>query len=507
MKKIIYTILAITLATTLWGQTVRTSYFMDKYTNRHQRNPALTPAWGYVNIPVAGNIHLGLQTNMRLSNYLFPDETKSGQLRLFAHPDVNSDDFLNRIGKRGEHLNVDVNVGILSFGFYTNNDHFWSFDWNLRANAGMNLPRDFVGFLDLKNLELGTGKTYNFKDLNVAGRAYNEFAFGHARDINEDLRVGGKLKFLIGHADVRAMVDDLTISTTPDVWKITTHASGSVLGNLSLFRDSAGIIKGLDTAMFENFEIRDLLGGFGGAIDLGMSYSLDNLLGNLFPSLPLHGFTVSFGLTDLGFIRYKNSTQAQNRGGQVMHDISTIVAWYEDSLRTFDFNALKDQAMNMLELRTVPSAGAVSRGLRTTTNLGLEYSFLDNKMSAGVLWSTYFGLPKRFSEITLSYNLRPANWFALSLSSSIAHGFFRSAGWAMNFTPKYGLNLFIGMDYIPFAWTPKWDLIGVGLPIYTTNINVNFGLSVPLGRNRYHKHITDRVDAFGSFMERSVATE
>jgi len=116
-------------------------------------------------------------------------------------------------------------------------------------------------------------------------------------------------------------------------------------------------------------------------------------------------------------------------------------------------------------------------------------------MSAGLLWSAHWGLPRVYNEWTISYNLRPVNWFAFTLSSSFNHGFFRSAGWAMNITPKYGLAFFFGMDYVPFAFAPKWDqlndMIGFELPfgpmIYTANINFNFGLSIPLGGNRYHK--------------------
>jgi hypothetical protein len=193
----------------------------------------------------------------------------------------------------------------------------------------------------------------------------------------------------------------------------------------------------------------------------------------------------------LGFIRYSNSSQAQ-AGGKVIHGSDmTIIRYKDDSLR-IDFDHLTDQLEKMIEFRPTSATEGMTRGLRTATNLGLEYSFSQNKMSAGLLWSTYFGLPRTFSELTLSYNLRPVNWFSLSLSSSVAHGFFRSAGWAMNITPKHGLNLFIGMDYIPFAWTPKLDKLDFGLPIYTANVNFNFGLSIPLGGNRHSNYPRSR---------------
>jgi len=234
------------------------------------------------------------------------------------------------------------------------------------------------------------------------------------------------------------------------------------------------------------------LGGFGAAIDLGVTWNLDDILENTLGALvpfSLKGFTASFGITDIGFIRYKNAERIT---------FDKTVSWEGILIQTdenndivYNLDEVTDQFENIEnDFRKDGSAGR-ARGLRTTTNVGLEYSFLNNKMSAGLLWSAHYGLPRVFNEWTLSYNLRPTNWFALTLSTSVAHGFFRSAGWAINLTPKYGLALFVGMDYVPLFWTPELDdlklIPGRGLPIYSTNVNFNFGLSVPLGGNRYHK--------------------
>ena len=486
MKKIIIIILTALFALNVQAQTLRTSYFMDKYSNRHQRNPAMSPAWGYIHLPGLGSqINLNiLQSNMKLSDYLYP-VGKNGSLATFLHPDVSSKEFLRNIGRGGETIGTDGNLGVLGFGFYTKQDRFWSFDLKVRANGGIAVPKDF--FALLKDMEVGLGKTYNLKNFNAAGRAYVEMAFGHARDINENIRVGAKLKPLIGIADVRLRVDDAALYSDQDIIRLNVRASGSALGNFIQIEDSAGIVKEITTP--ENLAVQDLFGGYGAAIDLGVTWNLDNILGSLLPGLPLNGFTASFGLTDFGFIRYKNAAKAEFNKSFVYDGFYVNVDDNE-----FEFNAdhITEQFEDLLEnFRKVPSDKGVSRGLRTTTNVGLEYSFLDNKMSAGLLWSTHFGLPKVFNELTFSYNLRPCNWFALSLSSSVANGFFRSAGWAMNITPKYGLTFFIGMDYIPFAWTPKLDDFDwgtrLGVPIHNTNFNLNFGMSIPLGGNRYHK--------------------
>ncbi|MDR0436810.1 MAG: DUF5723 family protein, partial [Bacteroidales bacterium] len=294
MKKILFIILTAILALSVQAQTLRTSYFMDKYTNRHQRNPALTPAWGYINFPALGNIHLDiLQTNMKLSDYIYPAANKDNGTVLFLHEDVNSEEFLKKIRKNGESFGFDANINILGFGFFTKNDRFWSFDLNVRAYGGVNIPKDF--FAMLKKMDFGVGETYNFKNLNASVRAYTELALGHSRNINEDLRVGGKLKFLMGIADARAMIDDFSIHTTPDVWTINARGTATYLGveGLGFQTDSTGAIDWKETLKPNSNDIKYVPRGYGAAIDLGVAYNLDKLFGGF-----LKGFTASFGLTD-----------------------------------------------------------------------------------------------------------------------------------------------------------------------------------------------------------------
>jgi len=490
MKKILLTILTAIFAFSAQAQTLRTSHFMETYTMRHMRNPAMSPMMGYVNIPVIGNLNANLlQTNMSLSNYLYPVKDKNGKdkLGLFLHPDVSSKEFLSNIGNR-EHIGFDATATVLGFGFYTKRDKFWSFDLNVRSNFGFGLPKDLFAFF--KDLEVGVGKTYSLSNLNLAGRAYVEAAFGHARDINENIRVGVKIKPLIGIADARFRFDDVTLFSDKEIVRFSAKASGSVLGNFVQFVDSAGIVQEITTA--EDFATNDLLGGFGAAIDLGVTWNLDNILENTLGVLvpfSLKGFTASFGITDIGFIRYKNAERVTF--DKTISWEGVLIQKDENNDIVYNLDKFTDQLENIENDFRKDGDASRARGLRTTTNLGLEYSFLNNKMSAGLLWSAHYGLPRVFNEWTLSYNLRPTNWFALTLSSSVAHGFFRSAGWAINLTPKYGFALFLGMDYVPLFWTPEFDdlklIPGRGLPIYSTNINLNFGMSIPLGGNRYHK--------------------
>ncbi len=490
MKKILI-ILAFAGITAIQAQTPRTSYFMDKFANRHLRNPALTPAWGYVNFPVLGRLDFALESNISLSDFIYPVST-SEKPGTFMHPEVSAKEFLGNIEK-GNNFGIGFGTSVLGFGFYVNNDRFFSFDVGVKADLGFNLPKDMFGLFK----ELSSSKSYDMKNLNITARGYVDLALGYAQDWDEYLRVGGKVKFLIGVADARFMVDKFNLAMTQEAWKIDVSATGAVNGGFLQVGDSAGIVDLNDITLgMDEISPSTLINGFGAGFDLGAVYNLDRFM-------PAGGLSVSFALTDLGFINYSKDkvTSITSEGSYNFTGIEGI------SLKdSFDLSKnieeITEDVSNMMKPRKSDGEKGITRGLRTTMNVGAEYSFLDNKMSAGLLLSTHFGKPKTFTELTLSYNLRPWNWFAVSFSSSIMHGFFRSAGFAMNITPKYGLNLFLGLDYFPFAY--GWLADGIPFPVYTTNFNFNFGLSVPIGGNRYHKYPSRKRQ---SIDERTLMTE
>ena len=56
-------------------------------------------------------------------------------------------------------------------------------------------------------------------------------------------------------------------------------------------------------------------------------------------------------------------------------------------------------------------------------------------------------------------------------------------GWLIEFTPKAGINLCLGCDYLPYKWTPAPILESDVLTHLPTALaaNVHFGLSLALG--------------------------
>ncbi|MDD6209293.1 MAG: DUF5723 family protein, partial [Bacteroidales bacterium] len=84
--------------------------------------------------------------------------------------------------------------------------------------------------------------------------------------------------------------------------------------------------------------------------------------------------------------------------------------------------------------------------------------------------------PKTFSELMLSGNYQPFDWLGVTLSYSFVHSYFQTFGWAINLSPSW-INFFIGSDYM-------FTKLAKPFVPMTNAMNVNFGLSVPLSKNK-----------------------
>lgn len=459
-RLILFTVSLFTATTFTLAQPVsRTGYFMDNATHRHLMNPALVPARGYLSAPVVGAFSLGTESNMRFTNFIYPSEG-DGELLTFLNESVPVNDFLSQLSPNN-YLRTDLRTSLLSMGFYTKNA-FWTFDVAARVNLSLNLPYDFFAFLK-QGMSSSEGNEYNIKDLSVGAGVFAEASLGYSRNIINNLRIGTKLKLLLGGAYVKAGIESMDINMTPDLWTINTVGKMEAYGKgITLLTDEDGSINGKTDMGTPG------LAGKGAAFDLGVNYS------------PIRNMDVSLAIIDLGAIKWDqaNITKAQSSGqvsfsgisGLGMDSLASQSA--EDQLQT-----IQDDMLKMADFKIVPSDGDVLQRLFPTVNAGLEYAVLNNKISVGALYSNRFMLNERYSELTGSLNLRPARWFNLSGSYSFIHGKKETVGFALGFVPAI-MNIYLACDYTFYKVSPQF------IPLNTLTTNVQLGVSIPLGRGK-----------------------
>ena len=214
IKYILSVCIGIALTMGLSAQTLNSSYFMEKMTKRNQLNPALKTPNGYVSFPALGNFYLGVNSNLGLGTFLYP---RGNELVTFLHPSVPADDFLGKLTPNNT-VELDLGLDIISFGFWA-----WggqnTFNLALKSYSGAYMPKEIFQFLKTGQKETGITR-YDMSNITVSTDNYVELALGHARDINDKLGVGAKVKVLVGAAHAEARIDRMDISMSQDEWFI-----------------------------------------------------------------------------------------------------------------------------------------------------------------------------------------------------------------------------------------------------------------------------------------------
>mgnify|MGYP002570353048 FL=1 len=422
------------------AQTINSAYFTEDYKFRHMLNPAFGNEQNYVSIPALGNISVNTHGNFGyqdviMSNPMYPS-LSSKKMTTFMNPYISAEDALSGFSTGKNRITGDVSLTILSAGFKAFGGYN-TIEINSRTTTGVSLPYELFEFA--KN----TGNhSYDIGDINAHAQSFAEIAFGHSRQINDKLRLGAKLKVLVGlgRADVkmRNMKADLTAE---DKWTITGEATAdvSMKGFSYVSEEKKYNIEGSGT--YERVNDVDLdgvgVGGFGMAIDLGGVYEINE------------DWTVSASVLDLGFISWANDMLAENRSKSFVfngfHDVSVTSDRGEEIDTKVD--RYGDQLADFANLTDMGDKGGRSTGIGATINVGAEYTLpVYRKVSFGALCTSRINGAYSWTEGRLSANYAPLNWLDGGVSFAV-NSFTTSMGWVLNLHPK-GYNFFIGMDHI-----------------------------------------------------------
>lgn len=433
------------------AQSTQTGYFLDDYTYRFQMNPAYGNPKGFVSMPGLGNLNVGMNGNLNLTDVLY---NLNGKTTTFMNPGISTSEAMSKFDDVNK-LSANTRIGIVSVGF----NGFGGYNTvsvNARTNVNAHLPKSLFSLLK----EGVRNDTYSIEDTRVQARAFGEIALGHSRDITKDLRVGATVKFLVGAGDVEARLDNARLVLGEDNWTIQSNA------------DIRASVKGLtyDTDVNKDSGHRYVsgadvdgagIGGFGVAFDLGAIYKAPFL----------DGLTISASLLDLGCIRWSNDMLASTQGVKTFETNKYTFNVDNDAPNSFknEWKDMKGALTSLYELDDLGDQGGRTTGIGTTMNIGAEYTFpLYKKLSFGLLNTTRIQGDYGWTDFRLSANVAPVKCFDASVS--VAAGTFgASFGWMANLHLT-GFNLFLGMDRTPSKLAKQ------GIPL-NSNAQFNLGLN------------------------------
>lgn len=469
---LLLTVLSLPILPALAQNPLRSAYFLEGYSYRHQMNPAFASERRYSAMPLLGNLNIGLQSNIGVSNFLY--KHPNGGLTTFLNENVSSSEFLDGLKNRNR-LNMDLGIGIFSTGFWAWNG-FNTLDISLKSNSKINLPYDLFAFM---KEGMTSGHTvYNMKDLGIHSNNYMEIALGHSHKVNEKLNVGAKIKFLVGLYNTDMNIKDMNVTLSDEKWMVSAQGefTSSGLIDIPTKKESGASYETEQEGNeldFENIDVNtsNIVGGFGLAFDFGATYQLRDDL------------QLSAALLDLGFINWKKTLKAQMSMEPWEFDGFHNIAVNPDENDPNGNKPIEDQIDDLTddleEYFTFQSEGesGKSRMLGATLNLGALYTLpYYDKLKFGFLSSTRIQGKYSWSEGRFSANVAPISFFDASVNYAIS-SFGSSFGWVINFHPK-GFNFFIGSNHQFFKVTPQF------VPVHHANADISLGFNFPLGKCR-----------------------
>lgn len=444
------------------AQTLNSGYFTQDYKYRHSMNPAFDNEQGYCAIPVIGNLYVSTQSNFGYDAVVMknPEAGVNGQksMATFLHPAIDAETALGGFNKGDNRLQANINIAIVSVGFRAFGGYN-TLEINSKTQVSTILPYELFEFA--KN----TGnRRYEIGDISAQAMSYVEVGFGHSHQINDNLRIGAKLKALIGGARADVKLENMTADlSADDKWIVSGKATADVSLKGFEFKEKTKEYKNR-TGSYSYVNDADVsnggVGGFGFAVDLGGVYKLND------------DWQFSAALLDLGFINWTNDIQAVNASQQFefggFHD--TEISKSSPNSFKNQGNSYSDQIAEFANLRNQGDKGSSSTALGSTLNVGAEYTLpVYRNISFGVLSSTRFQKEFTWTEGRLSANWTPLNWLDGGVNFAVST-FTVSGGWILNIHPG-GFNLFLGMDHIMGKTSKE------GIPL-SGNGSVNFGMNI-----------------------------
>lgn len=468
IKSTVATLVLAFNATAMMAQYSANSYFTEGNLYRHEINPAFDNEMNYVAMPVFGNVSATMNGNLAVDKVLF---ARNGKTMTFMNPAISAGEVMDGIGDKNR-VNANLKMQILGAGFKAWGGYN-TIGINVRANASTNVPGDIFK-LAKEGVKNGS---YDIKDMKGHGDAYLEFAFGHSHKVSDQLKLGGKLKVLLGAGNVDFLFDraQITLADNHYVIDASARVESSIKGltyetktrepKTKEWIDDKGqkheeVIEG-NKKYVSGAEVEGKgVAGFGLALDFGAEYKLDDT------------WKFSASILDLGFISWSNTMLAASDSKPI--DTDTYLFNIDDDKKNSfenELNEFTESLSRIYQLQDKGDIGGKSTMLGATLNLGAEYTLPSNdNLSFGLLNTTRINGAYSWTDFRGSANWRPTKKF--SLSGSLSAGTF---GVGLGFLADYhakGFNVFFGMDHLSTSYAKQ------GIPL-SSNASFNAGLNFP----------------------------
>ncbi|MEQ8623539.1 MAG: DUF5723 family protein [Vicingaceae bacterium] len=446
MKIIFYFLLSFSFSVG-FAQQDFTIYNMQEIPQSNYNNPSNRFNGSfYIGLPAISSTYMSFSN----SDFAYSDAIK----KVGDSLNVDFQNILDMVNN-DNYLSFNTRVDLLSFGISISPTTQFTFNMTENLNFRMNYTKDFIELIYKGNAGFDDN-TANFEGIGLSLNHYREYAFGISHQLNDQLRIGGKLKYLYGMENIYSERTDISLVTDPETFELTFLADISIKTS------------GINNFDENNEGGRDYFfnrGNRGFAVDLGANYELNDKL------------SLNASILDLGAIRWSNNTISySNNGEEFVYNGIELDAFAEDDEQsaTNDGETSFDRVLDSLEksLAIDTTYDSYTAPITSRFYIGANYKLNEQSMVGGLIQSEVFQR-KIIPSITLSYNRKVSNIFSVAGSYTIINGSYTNLGLGVNFNPG------------PVQFYAVTDnIFGVFRPQHNRHIQVRFGLNFIFGANK-----------------------
>lgn len=448
MKKYLRSWLAgiatVLLATQVFAQTDFTLYHMRMVPQRIYQNPALLPSSRvFVGLPVMSSIYFHGSNAFSYSDLITREADDSLK--------IDVDKLLTELDDRNN-LFTNLDIDLLSFGFRVADSYYITFSARERSIVRFMYPKDLVNFAWKGNAAIGLGKTLQFSP-GFEGMVFKEFALGLAKEVDDKLTLGMRLKLLNGQMNVYS--ERAKISFYTDAVDFSLRLNSDILIRTS----------GIDS--LSDRETKEIIKGsnYGFGLDMGATFK------------PNSKFSFSASLLDLGYIKWKKqllTLKSNSPGEEVTFEGIDINEFINNDTTGNPMEAVLDSLADQFKIDSVYNQ-SYKTSLPLRFYLGADYN-INEKNTIGFLFHGQFYDQKFLPAFSLSYYSQLGQILGLSASYNIMNKSYNNIG--------LGLSLNLGATQI-YATTD--NILAIANFKTAQNVHLHMGMAWTFGREKNDK--------------------
>jgi len=439
-----------------------TLYFMHDIPQSISLNPAVNFRCNfYIEVPLLSSLQFGYNNN----GFGFNDFIHRGtgaRSDSFVYDPVKLSSTLQKIN----FIRTDLGINLLGFGF-RRGYYYFSFSMSNRSEGILTYGKDLLLLKDGNwDLTSGVGITRDLGGIGINLVNYTQISFGVSAQVDRNLRVGVRLNYLKGTANLTTTKSDLSLVTvtSPVSVAFNTDIELNASMPMNLKRDSFSRVEGFNPN-FSN-PIHDFIfnSNRGVSVDAGMIYRTD------------YGVDLMASIVDLGFIYWSSNIENFESKGYFQFNGIDLSNYQINSNNADLIRQLKDSLNNAFKFYNNPQS--YTTYLTTKIFAGAIFH-INEKIFASILNKNLVFNSAIHSTLTLAVNDHFMKNFEGTISLSAMNNNFLNTGFGLMY--KIGsFQIYFVSDNIPVTYI-KDSGTGLLIPFEAHTMDFHFGCNLTFG--------------------------